>query len=48
MVLLWTARMLKHLVATNVLAEEGTDRFTHTPNSSQLTEAKYSDGVVYW
>lgn len=38
---------MKHLVATNILTEEGTNRFVNTRVSSQFTEAKYSDGIVY-
>ncbi|KAI9703066.1 MAG: hypothetical protein M1820_005938 [Bogoriella megaspora] len=42
-----TARILKHLVATNIVGEKGTDVYVATPLTTALTEEKYRDGIIY-
>ncbi|KAI0888386.1 putative O-methyltransferase [Annulohypoxylon maeteangense] len=41
------ARTLKHLAATNVVAESGTDKYIATRLSNAFTEPKYRDGIIY-
>ncbi|KAI1633661.1 putative O-methyltransferase [Biscogniauxia mediterranea] len=41
------ARILKHLVAMNIVGESGVDKFVATPLSNALTESKYRDGIIY-
>ncbi|KAI5921320.1 putative O-methyltransferase [Camillea tinctor] len=41
------ARIIKHLVAMNVVGEDGVDKFIATPLSNALTEPKYRDGIIY-
>ncbi|KAI0592982.1 putative O-methyltransferase [Biscogniauxia sp. FL1348] len=40
-------RILKHLVAMNIVGESGVDKFVATPLSNALTESKYRDGIIY-
>ncbi|KAI1491131.1 putative O-methyltransferase [Biscogniauxia mediterranea] len=41
------ARILKHLVAMNIVGESSVDKFVATPLSNALTESKYRDGIIY-
>ncbi|KAI0899293.1 putative O-methyltransferase [Annulohypoxylon nitens] len=40
-------RTLKHLAATNVVAEAGADRYIATRLSNAFAEPKYRDGIIY-
>ena len=42
-----TARTMKHLSATHIIAETGPDQFASTPISTALTIPKYCDGISY-
>ncbi|KAI1387563.1 putative O-methyltransferase [Hypoxylon trugodes] len=41
------SRTLKHLAATNVVAETGTDKYIATDLSNALTEPRFRDGIIY-
>lgn len=38
---------MKHLSATNMVAETGEDKFAATPISTALTVPKFRDGISY-
>ena len=38
---------MKHLSATNMVAETGADEFASTPISTALTVPKFRDGISY-
>ena len=40
-------RIMKHLAATNLVAETGTDSYQLTTTSRALVEPKYRDGICY-
>ncbi|XDG05687.1 hypothetical protein ABKA04_005302 [Annulohypoxylon sp. FPYF3050] len=40
-------RTMKHLAATNVVAEAGDDKYTATRLSDAFTEPRYRDGIIY-
>lgn len=42
-----TERTMKHLAATNVVAEAGDDKYTATRLSDAFTEPRYRDGIIY-
>ena len=39
---------MKHLSASNVVKEVGTDRYSLNGFSESLTVPKYRDGISYW